>query len=258
MPDLSPREQLSLLKILAGLPQPTFGEVVILSGVSSGIVPGTSAAQGTRAEALLEWAKSHADGLSELKAVVDEVIADSRWTPPPDDEDDDDGVATSADTTSASPTATQGSSVVRDQVFVSYSHKDSEWLEKLQVNLKPLIRKGAINLWDDTQILPGAKWRDEINNALARAKVAVLLVSSDFLNSDFIDEKELPQLLSAAENEGLTVIWVPVRPSLYEETAIADYQAAHSPAKPLSGLNESEQELALVKIAKVIRDALQS
>jgi hypothetical protein len=116
----------------------------------------------------------------------------------------------------------------RDQVFISYSHKDRDWLEKLQTVLKPLVRKGVITIWDDTQIRAGDQWRDHIAEALGNARVAVLLVSPDFLASDFIADHELPPLLRAAQDEGLTIIWVLVRDCLFSETKIADYQAAHA------------------------------
>lgn len=140
----------------------------------------------------------------------------------------------------------------RDQIFISYSHNDKRWLDKLKTNLIPLQRDGTISVWDDTVIKPGQIWKEEIKNALARAKVAVLLVSSDFLASKFIAENELPPLLAASEKEGLTILWVPVRPSHYERTVIAKYQAAHDPAKPLSGMNRAKQDSALVEIVKKI------
>jgi hypothetical protein len=144
---------------------------------------------------------------------------------------------------------------MRDQVFISYSHNDKDWLEKLQTVLKPLIRKGVVNVWDDTRIQAGQKWREEIKTALSGAKVAVLLVSPDFLASEFIAEGELPPLLRAAAAEGLTIIWVPVRDSLFTETEIAEYQAAFDPARPLAGLSPAEVDKALVEISKKIKAA---
>lgn len=144
---------------------------------------------------------------------------------------------------------------MRDQVFISYSHKDKEWLERLQTVLKPLIRKGVVNVWDDTRIETGQKWREEIKSALATAKVAVLLVSPDFLASNFVVEDEMPVFLKAAADDGLKIVWVPVRDCLYTETEIYDYQAAFDPARPLAGLSQAEVDKALVEISKKIKAA---
>jgi HEAT repeat protein len=147
------------------------------------------------------------------------------------------------------------SDVNRDQVFISYSHKDKKWLEKLQTMLKPMMRNDTILVWDDTKIQAGAKWRNEIEKALTRANVAVLMVSANFLASDFIAKHELPPLLNAAEQEGLKIIWVPVGYCLYEETEIEQYQAVHNPSQPLGSLKGPKLEEALVKICRQIKAA---
>src|ERR1051325_1183456 len=112
----------------------------------------------------------------------------------------------------------------RDQVFISYSHDDEKWLQRLQVALKPIVRKYEFVLGSDKGIRPGQEWKAEIAAALDRARVAVLLVTQNFLASDFINNEEMPPILAAAQDEGLTIIWIPVTDSLYEETEIWRYQ----------------------------------
>ena len=140
----------------------------------------------------------------------------------------------------------------RDQVFISYSHADGDWLKRLQIMLAPLRRQGMLDVWEDTRIQVGQDWKAEIERALMRAKVAVLLVSPDFLASDFIARHELPPLLEAARKQGATIFWVPLRHSLYRVTEIARYQAAYDPGTPLSTLTLAEQDAALVRIAEAL------
>lgn len=147
-------------------------------------------------------------------------------------------------------------SLVRDQVFISYSHKDQKWLQKLHTHLKPFERTHKIEVWDDTSIGAGTKWKDEIETALKEAGVAVLLVSPNYLASDFIAYQELPTMLAAAESEGLKVIWVAVSASAYLETNIKDYQAANDPTRPLDCLKPAKLNEALVKICETIRTAV--
>ena len=90
----------------------------------------------------------------------------------------------------------------RNRVFISYSHHDVRHLERLRVHLRPLERDHIIEVWDDTRPSPGTNWRDAIVEALSSAKVGILLISADFLASDFIVNNELPPLLKAASDGG--------------------------------------------------------
>lgn len=142
----------------------------------------------------------------------------------------------------------------RTQIFVSYSHADGDWLKRLQVHLKPLERAGSIEWWDDTKILPGMVWRDEIEKALAAAHIGVLLVSADFVASDFIAKNELPPLLAAAQDRGLTILSLIVGPSQFENMPeLSRFQAVNPPSQPLIGLSKAEQETILVTLANRIR-----
>jgi hypothetical protein len=136
----------------------------------------------------------------------------------------------------------------RDKVFISYSHLDRRAFEQLKTMLAPVTRNGKLDAWDDTKIAPGAKWKDEIAAALSAAKVAVLLVSQNYLASDFIVEHEFLPLLKAAVDEGVTVFWIYLSPCLYEHTEIAQYQAAHDIRRALSQLDRPTREAVLSQV----------
>src|SRR5215213_1804310 len=144
----------------------------------------------------------------------------------------------------------------RDQVFISYSRKDSEWLHKLQDALQPFTWNRSLNLWADTKIPPGADWGTEIKKALAAAKVAVLLVTINYLASDFIKNHELPEFIRASKEDGLTLLWVAVGKSGYKETALKNYQAVNDPKRPLNDMSEGQQEAELIRICEEISKAL--
>jgi TIR domain-containing protein len=126
-------------------------------------------------------------------------------------------------------------------VFISYSHKDAKWLEKLKLFLRPLEDQDLIRVWDDTEIQPGAQWLDEIQKALGSARVAVFLVTQDLLNSPFIRDRELPALLEAANNRGCLIFWIAVSSTTFEDSPLAKFQGAIPPHTPLDLLPEPEQ-----------------
>lgn len=134
----------------------------------------------------------------------------------------------------------------RPEIFISYSHRDAAWLERLQIHLRPLERKHRVERWDDTRLRAGADWRTEIREAVGRARAAVLLISADFLASEFIASDELPPLLAAAQNEGVSILPLIVGPSGFSRTSeLSRFQAFNDPRRPLSTLTSSEAEQVL-------------
>jgi hypothetical protein len=141
---------------------------------------------------------------------------------------------------------------IRDLVFISYCQDDRRWLDDLHRMLAPLLREKQLEIWDDTCIIPGTKWYDAITNALNSAKAAVLLVSANFLNSDFIAEYELKPILEAAEQQHITLLWIAVDYCLYQHTGLAPYQAMNDPARPLNSFSGAQRTRELMRICKKI------
>ena len=142
-------------------------------------------------------------------------------------------------------------------VFVSYSYADAGCLTRLQIHLKPLEQENQIELWDDTRIVAGAKWKEEIEAALERAAIAVLLISADFLASDFVLDNELPPLLQAAEEKGTTILPVILKPCRFSrDKNLSGFQAINDPRNPLLSQPEAEQEEMYAKLAERIENEL--
>ena len=145
----------------------------------------------------------------------------------------------------------------RNHVFVSYSHKDRKWLNRLKVHLRPLVRESDVDLWDDSRIQSGSNWRNEIQQAIDKANVAILLISADFLASDFVHENELPPLLEKAKNDGAIIIPIVVSPCRFIETKnISQFQAINDASQPLTSQSETKQEKVFLELSKQIEKVL--
>jgi hypothetical protein len=135
--------------------------------------------------------------------------------------------------------------VPREKVFVSYSHRDREWLECLLTHLAVLERRQLIQTWSDTRIAIGAEWQSEIENALGSSRVAVLLVSPDFLASDFIWREEMPRVMAHRKN-GMEVLPLIVRPCAWLlEEDLKQLQARPPEGRPLSTVSSAQIDLEL-------------
>lgn len=140
----------------------------------------------------------------------------------------------------------------RDQVFVSYSHKDRKWLERLNTSLRALERFTGIKAWSDLLILTGENWNDQINKALSSTKIAIFLVTDNFLSSQFIQENEMKYFFEVNKNQKIPIVWIAISSSLYHLTPLKDIQCANDPEVPLDTLSEAEQNIEITKICKKI------
>lgn len=146
--------------------------------------------------------------------------------------------------------------IQKEKVFISYSHYDKPFLTEIQRHFKPFLNK--IDYWDDTKILPGQKWKEEIETALKSTKVAILLVSTDFLGSDFVMNHELPKLLESAEKDGTVILSVILKPCLFEEFEdLNKFQAMNSPSRPVSKMSEDERDEVLVNLVRQTKRILE-
>jgi hypothetical protein len=144
----------------------------------------------------------------------------------------------------------------RNKVFVSYSHFDKDFLIDIQRHFKPFLKQ--IDFWDDTKIQPGEKWKSEIKKAINSTKVAILLISTDFLGSEFIETDELPPLLKAAEENGAVILNVIVKPCLFEEfPKLNEYQAMNPPSRPVIKMDDSEREELYVNLVRQTKRILE-
>ena len=93
----------------------------------------------------------------------------------------------------------------RPKVFISYSHKDERWKDRLTTHLAVLSKQQLLEFWDDRKISAGEDWYSKIQQAIEAASIAVLLVSANSLSSDFILSEEVRYLLERRDKEGLPV-----------------------------------------------------
>jgi hypothetical protein len=141
-------------------------------------------------------------------------------------------------------------------VFVSYSHKDKNFLQEFRKYIFHLEQQGKVEFFDDGKIKPGEEWEREIQRALTSSKAAVLIVTQDFISSEFISTKELPVLRARAKDGTMSLFWIPLRHATYEQTGLLPLQALANPNTPLAGLRKSKREAVLTEISRVLQKHL--
>ena len=140
------------------------------------------------------------------------------------------------------------------EVFYSYSHKDEEFLEKLITHLSLLKRKGVIKGWYDRQISAGAEWKNRIDERLESASVILLLVSSDFLASDYCYDLEMARAMERHGEGTARVIPIILRTCDWSDAPFGKLQALPKNAKPVKSW--TDQDEAFTDIVTGIKRAI--
>ncbi len=145
----------------------------------------------------------------------------------------------------------------RPTVFISYSHADETWKDRVVKHLKVLVPEGVLDIWHDRHIAGGDRWLAEIQAAMDRAAAAVLLISADSLGSKFILENEVPYLLERQRSHGIRIIPLIVRPCPWLSVSwLSALQCRPKDGQPLSGWTDHQVEEALTALAHEIQDHL--
>lgn len=140
------------------------------------------------------------------------------------------------------------------KLFFSYSHQDEELRDELAKRLKTLERHKVIESWSDRQIGAGRNWAQEIEDNLKSADIILLLVSSDFLYSDFCNEVELRQAMERHAAGEACVIPIILRPCYWQDEVFAILQALPKNAQPITLW--ANQDSAFLDVYNGIRSAI--
>ena len=143
------------------------------------------------------------------------------------------------------------------RICCCYAHEDRPLLEGLQRYLHPLQRAGLINMWDDANISPGLEWKKEIREQLQAAQIILLLVSTDFLNSDYCYSEEMQYALERHHSNQARAIPIILLPSLWTVTPLANLQALPKYGIPVISERWSSQDEAFQDVAEGLRQVIE-
>ena len=141
------------------------------------------------------------------------------------------------------------------RVFMSYSHKDEELRDQLEVQLAMLKRQGLVDVWHDRRLLPGEHLDWTINEELDRAGIILLLVSPDFLVSDYCYKIEKGRALERHREGTARLISVILRPCDWTHTELREFLVTPKDGRPVTQWPDRDE--AFLNVAQSIRRAIE-
>ena len=119
------------------------------------------------------------------------------------------------------------------RVFISYSHKDEKYKDDLINHLAGLKRNGIISDWTDRQILGGEKWDEVIKKNLEDSGIIIFLVSSAFMNSDYINEVEIKRAIEKHQKGEAVIVPVIIKYCDFSSLPLNEFQALPKNVRPI-------------------------
>ncbi|SRR6266702_1460580 len=143
------------------------------------------------------------------------------------------------------------------KLFFCYAHEDRNYLNKLKKHLTPLLRENLISTWHDVDISPGVEWEKEINKHLNTAKIILLLVSPDFMVSEYCYSKEMLRAMERHDQGEARVVPISLRPTHWKGAPFGKLQALPTDAKPVTDPTWHNLDIALFNVAEGIRKVVE-
>src|SRR5215831_17196632 len=140
------------------------------------------------------------------------------------------------------------------EVFISYSHRDTELRNELEKHLANLKRQNIIASWYDGDISHGIEWEPEIMEHLKRAQIILLLVSADFMASDFCYSIEMTEAIARHDANQAHVIPILLRPTDWKGAPFARLKMLPTDAKAVT--RWANQDEAFEDVVRGIRAAI--
>lgn len=141
-------------------------------------------------------------------------------------------------------------------IFVSYAHADGSHWEKFRIQLAVLERQGRAHVWSDLKITGGSEWRKSIQRAMNEADVFLLLLSPDFLSSEFCTGPELQRAMARHRTGEALVIPIMLRECVWEDFSFANLQILPGGAQSIAPRNDLDR--AFAGVVRSIGESIES
>jgi hypothetical protein len=147
-------------------------------------------------------------------------------------------------------------------IFISYSRKDADWATRIRTLMRPAERRGLLSTWIDADIIPGKEWDCQIRERIEKSNAALLLVTNNLLESQYINAVEIPAFVEKLSRKSLfRLFWVLLEPCnmLSSIPILSPIQAIGSPTIAVSeSVSKADEQCRLIEIVETITRTVQA